>query len=81
MNFKETSTFTSITAQVKIAKRPVKQMQQVKIARLFLQSVSNLSHFKLAYLVRHTVVKELLKTTSEKREINYFNRSLLIESL
>ena len=55
-----------------IKDRPVKLIQQVKIAHSVSQYVSNLFiyHFKLAYVVLHTAVKEFWKPASKNGERN-----------
>ena len=69
---------------IQAEKGPVKLMQRVKIARSFLQSVSNQFHVgyhvKLAYVILQMAVKEFLKPTSKNGEIGCFNRSLLMEA-
>ena len=62
---------------------PVKLLPRVKIARLFLQSVSNLFHFIILSLLMNFNIwlsKNLLKHTFKIEDIGRFNQSLLIES-
>ena len=64
------------------AEGPVKLIQRVKIAHLFLQSVSKLFHFIILSL--HTLFyiwlsKNSLKRTSKNGGIGLFNRSFLVE--
>ena len=64
-------------------KGPVKLMQRVKIARLFLQSMSNQFHviiLSLPIKFCKWLSKNFSKPTSKNGEIGCFNRCLLIES-
>ena len=64
-------------------KGPVKLMQRVKIAHLFLQPVSNQFHviiLSLSLQFYKWLSKNFSKPTSKNGEIVHFNRSLLIES-
>ena len=82
-NLQNNSKFVKRKFQERFEKGPVKLIQRVKIAHLFLWSVLNLFHFIILSLPTQFCIwlsKNFSKPPSKNGEIGRFNRSLLIES-